>query len=82
MVAHNNNNDKMIHSDLMITYSSGLIETDNGEKAEKVVESYSEHAVAGSESSQEDNHLAREGLLWLIVVAQLVVQSFSSRCEH
>ena len=66
----------------MITYSSGLIETDNGEKAEKVVESYSEHAVAGSESSQEDNHLARERLLWLIEVAQLVVQSFSSRCEH
>ena len=60
MVAHNK--DKMIHSDLMITYSSGLIETDNGEKAEKVVESYSEHAVAGSESSQ-DNHLARREII-------------------
>ena len=80
MVAHNK--DKMIHSDLMITYSSGLIETDNGEKAEKVVESYSEHAVAGSESSPEDNHLARERLLWLVAVAQLVVQSFSFRCEE
>ena len=60
----------------MITYSSGLIETDNGEKAEKVVESYSEHAVAGSESSQ-DNHLAGERLLWLIVVAELAaLQSY------
>ena len=73
MVAHNK--DKMIHSDLMITYSSGLIETDNGEKAEKVVESYSEHAVAGSESSQ-DNHLARERLLRLIVVTQFALQSY------
>ena len=81
MVAHNKDK-MMIHSDLMITYSSGLIETDNGEKAEKVVESYSEHAVAGSESSPEDNHLARERLLWLVVVAQLVVQSFSFRCDH
>ena len=63
----------MIHSDQMITYSSGLIETENGEKAEKVVESYSEHAVAGSESSQDD-HLAGERLLRLRVVCCAVGQ--------
>ena len=61
-MAHNN--DKMIHSDLMITYSSGLIETDNAERAEKVAESYSEHAVGGSERSEaRDSHLAGERLL-------------------
>lgn len=53
MAAHNN-----------ITYSSGLIETDNAEKAEKVAESYSEHAVDGNESSEaQDSHLAGERLL-------------------
>ena len=47
-----------------ITYSSGLIETDNAERAEKVAESYSEHAVGGSERSEaRDSHLAGERLL-------------------